>query len=173
MDFNSYYAQMFAAMQERIASEVPEIKWTDLDIGQLEHYDIRPSVNFPCALIDFPSTNFSGEFNQVQFATQLIQCRLAFAPFSNTNNITPEDVRGLGLQYFEIEWKLYKAFQGWCPASEICQPLTRIADGTEKRDDALKVRVLMFNTSSEDDSASPEKINIVRPTLKLKRTIAH
>ena len=54
--------QIFSAVQSRLQQKVSELKWIDFDFGQLDAYELRPPVQFPCALIDIelPETREQG-----------------------------------------------------------------------------------------------------------------
>ena len=82
---------------------------------------------------------------------------------SASNSLAPELVREKALKYFDIENSLYKALKGWAPpvldgdgnlVDYLCQPLNRMGDATEGRNDKLRVRVLHFSTYYQDDSAA-------------------
>lgn len=167
MALNSFYGQMLVAMQERLKDQVTELRWIDQDFGQLEVEAERPPVSFPCALIDFTGSQFSQLLQNVELADNCgISVRVVHAPYSNTNHLTPVASKEMALQYYETENKVYKALKGWNPTYvyhegeedeetiDLCQPLNRIADGTEKREDALRVRAMMFATSYEDATAN-------------------
>lgn len=154
MALQSFYGQLLTAIQDRIRAAVPEVKWTDQDLGQLEADTDRPPVLFPCVLIDFNGSQYADLSYGVQQATNcVVQMRLAFAPYSSSSGATPTPQRELALQYYEIENKLFKAFNNWEPAGEICQAFSRTADATERRDDSLRVRVLLWSTAFEDYTA--------------------
>ncbi|MES1223385.1 MAG: hypothetical protein ABUT20_48265, partial [Bacteroidota bacterium] len=152
MEPTSMYAQIYIAIQKRIAALVPEIKWIDLDVGQLENYGERPAVQFPCVLIDFPGATYSNLSQGVQLWDGNISTRLGFDPFSNTNHLTPDAVKFKGLEYLEIEQKLYAALSGFT-ADDNMQPLVRISDATEGRDDKFRVRQTLFTSAAEDETA--------------------
>lgn len=148
----SLYAQLYEALQEQIKSEVPEIRYIDVDLGQLDYYETRPGVSWPCVMIDFIMGQWSNESGGVQWGDFTVNIRLGFAPFSSANSLAPDVVQEKALQYFEVEWKLYKALQGF-DADGLIQPMTRVSDGTEKREDPFRVRNMAFATSAEDHSA--------------------
>lgn len=169
---NSFYAQMLTAMQARITEAVPEIRYMDIDLGQLEHYEgDRPPVSFPCVLVEFNSTKFAQLGQLVEEGDCSITCRLGFAPYSATNSLAPDEVKEKGLNYFEIENSLYAALKGWAPGEGeelLCQPLNRLSDGTEGRNDKLRVRVLTFTTSYMDDTATNAPVKAT-PGLQIER----
>lgn len=152
----SFYGQFLLALQAHLNEQVPEIRYIDRDLGQLEVQDElgRPRVSLPCVLIDFPDTKYDQEFEGAQMGEPTLMVRLGFAPFSHTNSLAPTEVRMKGLQFWELENKLYVALQGF-DAGGICQPLTRIREASEQREDWLAVRQGYYNTSFEDQSAMP------------------
>lgn len=166
---DSLFAQLFLAIQQQIKSKVPEVLWIDQDLGQLEGYDNRPSVSFPCVLIDFPTTQYSGLGEMVQWADVNISVRLAFAPFSSANSVAPDISKEAALFFYEIEDKLYQALQGFT-ADECVQPMVRISAATERREDTYRVRELIFTTATEDVTAK-YPVNIVKADLDLSKEI--
>jgi hypothetical protein len=120
----SPFAQIFLALQERITEEVPEIIYIDMDYGQLESRE-RPEVAFPAVLIDFPDWAFTDLSNLVQQAEGTVVLKLATDPFSSTSNITPDTYKEDALNILELEYRLYKAMEGWRPGTGI-GPLGRI-----------------------------------------------
>lgn len=157
----SYFGQLFLDLCDHIKAQVPEIKWIDQDFGQLEQFEHRPAVSFPCCLIDFVLANYSNLSELGQAGDVTIQLRLGFAPFSQSNGSAPDSVRIKAVHYYAIEQKVFEAVHGW--ATEYTQPLIRINAGTEQRlsaNDAmdkigLRVRVLNFSTQFEDMSNYP------------------
>lgn len=168
MALQSFFAQLYAALVARLKEKVPQIRWIDMDLSQLEGYEERPPVAWPCLLIDFTTTTYNQEQQQVQWGDVSIQLRLGFAPFSQSSGTAPQAVQEKALQFWELEMKIYQALQGWCPAGNICQPLTRVSAATERRDDPIRVRSMIFSTAFEDTSASPKYTKVERPDLDLE-----
>jgi hypothetical protein len=168
MSLNSLYANLLVELQERITTEVPAIRWVDQDFGQMEHYGERPAVSLPCVLIDFTGTKYDQLGELAEMGDCNIQCRLCFPQFSPSNNLAPDGVKEKALNYYEIENAIYIALKGWCPASDICQPLNRLSDTTERRSDPFRVRVLIFTTSFQDDSAVKVFTQRPRPALNIE-----
>jgi len=153
----NYFADLFLAISDRIKEEVPEIKWIDQDFGQLEVFEMRPSVDFPCALIDFPNATYSQLLELGQMGDVTIMVRLGFAPFSTSNSAAPLEVREKAMEYYQIEQKVFQALHGW--DTEFTDKLIRMAADTEQRDkDGLRVRILTFTTTYHDLSMVPVKV---------------
>lgn len=163
---NSFFALALLRLQNRIEEKVPEIKWMDQDFGQMELPMDRPPVSFPCLLVDFGSTQYDQQHQDIQAGTVAIQFRLCFAPFSNSNFATPAVYRQQAIDYYDIEMKLYRALQGY-DCEDIMQPLTRISAASEEREDTYRVRVITFTTWFEDRSFADEKVTVSRPPLEI------
>lgn len=157
---NDLFGELLIACENRVAEMVTDIRYTNQDMGQLEIIELVPSVSFPCALFDFGDTKYDDLLGLEQTGDLTMTIRLGFAPFSQTSGLQPEDIRRKGLQYYAIENKLHQAFHGWSPTNKagdiIAQPFSRRRATTEKREeDALRVRLLVFTTSFNDESAVP------------------
>ena len=156
----AFFSQAYLSIVARIKEEVPDIKWIDLDIGQLEQDTDRPAVQFPCLLVDFLDTTYDELGQLVETGKSTVQLRLGFAPFSATNSATPVNYQEKALFYFELENKVFIALHGWSLVygeNTISQPLVRKRAATEQRDDTYRVRVMQFTTDFEDDGAMPTR----------------
>jgi hypothetical protein len=160
------FGQLFIDISDRLKSKVLELRWIDQDFGQLEMFEYKPSVSFPCALIDFIQANYTNEAQNGQFGELMIQVRLGFTPFSQSSLISPTDVREKALSFYDVEQKVFEALMGWAPnppseeygTNPYVQSLVRVSAITEHRENdpvGLRVRVLTFSTAYEDYSANP------------------
>jgi hypothetical protein len=164
----SLFEKLFLKLQSCIEAKCPDIRWIDLDLGQLENYEIRPAVSWPCVLIDFNQTSYDQMQNNRQLANLTFTVRLGFDQYSHTANTTPLPVKQKGLKYFRIEQSLYKAIQGF-NADDLMQDCTRVNAATERREgDNFRVRVLTFTAMTEDTSAVPTRIKATRPLLEVE-----
>lgn len=174
MALQSFYGQFLLALQAYLNTEVPEIRYIDRDLAQL---DIGPDdlgrypVSFPCLIIDFTDAVYDQLGNQVQTGTPTLLCRLAAAPFSTSNSLAPTAVREKALKFWELEQKLYVALQGW-DAGGLCQPLTRFRAASEQREDTIAVRQVYFNTFFHDETAAPEMQTAPRPALEVEGVLS-
>jgi hypothetical protein len=162
-EMDSPFSQLYLSLQLRIKEAVPEIKYVAYDIGQLDFYETRPAVDWPCVLIKFPSSVFTNQGDLVQWLDAGILFRIGFTPFSTPNSLAPDIPMKQALGFFEIENKVYKALHGWSPTItiedeevEIAQPLMRMDAVTEDRNDPFIVRAMMMATGGEDASAQAE-----------------
>lgn len=169
---NNYFGQLFIDLCAYLKTAVPELRWIDQDFGQLEHYQVRPEVSFPCALIDFISAQYSGLANLAQVGEVAVNIRLGFAPFSQSYHAAPLDVKEKALEFYTIEQKVFEALQGWAPVKDndnYTQPFSRQSSQTEQRDgdqQALRVRVITFTTQFEDNTAPGVYLKVPKPPLE-------
>jgi hypothetical protein len=152
--YQSYYSLLLLALKARIQQLVPELLLIEHDWNQLANNDTTPITTWPCVFIDFTPSEFSNESELVQWGDVTVQLRLAFPPVA-----APETAGSQALACYEMEAKLYKALQGWQPANEdgiaIGEQLMRLSVTTEEREDAIRVRTILFTTAVEDNSATP------------------
>jgi len=155
-------ANLFQNLIDRLALKVPAIRFIEQDLGQLENYQMRPAVSWPCCMIDIEEFNYSDLQNfHNQLAEGIVSLRIGLVKYTDSNNLTPTVTRENALQYYEIEQQVFTALHGWNPPG--FSKLLRRASGTEKRDDDIRVRVLKFATSFTDSSAAPVTSKVPRP----------
>lgn len=152
---NSYFAQLFLDLQDRIKTELPEIQWIEQDFGQDAFDKWRPKVAFPAVLIDFPSADYESISGEGQMADVTVTLRLLVTPFEQTYEDAPIEVRKSALEFFELEYKLIQAIHGWAPLDEneesYTQPLVRKRITSNNRNDiGLRIRELHFSTSYQE-----------------------
>ena len=149
---NSPFATIYLAVQAQLKSAVSTLNYIDQDLGQLKN--TRPPVMWPCILIDFEDFRFEDVACNVQTATGIIVIRLGFAPFSNTNQVTPSGSVTQALGYYDIEWSVHQALQGWSPGAAFGH-LNRLSVTTQKRADNYRVREIRYSIAFEDYSTKP------------------
>ena len=154
---NSPFANLFLALQEQVHTHVSEIAYIDQDLGQLNS-KTRPPVSWPCVLIDFEGFSFDDLSENVQTAKGTVVLRLGFAPYSNSSVATPPDYKTLALNYYDLEWKLHLAIQGWSPAGDACGHLIRSSATTCPRTDNYRVRELRYKIAFDDYSTKLQKL---------------
>lgn len=146
---DSYFAELYLDIQERIKSEVTEIEWIEQDFGQDAYDKWRPNVAFPAVLIDFTNAEYDNIANEGQTAEVTVTLRLLVAPFEQSYEDAPLEVKQGALEYFELEHKLVRAIHGW--STEYTQPLIRKRITSHNRNDiGLRIRELQFTTAYQE-----------------------
>jgi len=146
---NSYFADLYLDIQERIKSEVPEIEWIEQDFGQDVYDKWRPNVAFPAVLIDFNNADYENIAGEGQTADVSVTLRLLVTPFEHSYEAAPLEVKEGALEYFELEHKLVQAIHGWSP--DYTQPLIRKRITSNNRNDiGLRIRELQFTTAYQE-----------------------
>ena len=147
----SLYNRFLIALQAHIAANLPAIRYVELDLDQLEIYETRPAVAFPCALV-----RIAGNYRQEQLGVQVnnftIVVKLAFDVYGNTSNLVPLAARKKALEYFEIEQELYLKLQGWKADGLLITGLRRISDADQYAEDGMRKRLITFTGSFADDT---------------------
>jgi hypothetical protein len=155
MVYDNPFIQLFEQVQVRIQNECTSIRFIDEDKGQLDHYQVKPAVSFPCVLMDM-DFDFTDIGDNVQEAQGQLVIRLAYPPYSSANNIQLDNtLREKAISYFALEYELYTALQGWQPDgfSYLC----RRKATTERREDNIRVREIRFDVEFTDYTAQPQK----------------
>ncbi|WP_288731650.1 hypothetical protein [uncultured Phocaeicola sp.] len=134
-------------------AEVPELRWTDADEGQLDFYtDERPPVAWPCCLVELsmPDTrDLSSMGDAPQRCTLRAVLTVAFNDCAGLNTRTPKSVREVALKRFDLLEKIKKTVHGkWF--NNFQQPYLRRSCVPQKREDGLKVYEMTFDAAVID-----------------------
>lgn len=134
----------FIALSDKL-KEVTTLKWIDEDMGQMDFYEIRPSVAFPCALIDIELPDCKDLNTTEQNVTARITLRLCFEPTGQSNTAAPVATRERSLTRWETVDALFNLLQGW--SGTTFTELSRKSQVTEKREDKYKVIQQVWETT--------------------------
>ena len=156
---NSPFANLFLAIQQRIADQVTAITFIDQDLGQLST-GTTPAVSWPCVLIDIEDFKFSVLGENAQLSEGVISLKLGFTTTSSSEEATPLTYRQNAIAFYDIEWNLHKALQGWSPGDEYGY-LSRIHAFTEHRKDAIRLRHISYHIAFEDYSTANTETLVV------------
>ncbi len=159
---DSPFATIFEAMMARIQSQVPEIKYIDQDLGQLEGNSLREAVAFPCLLFDFKNWTADDLGSDVQMLQGNVIAKLGFAQFNDTSNINDPLWRTHGLSYWDLEWKVNKALHGWSPGNDF-GTLSRRTMDSENRPRGIRVKPLVYALEFEDYSTDSDTTQVMTP----------
>ncbi len=152
MSLQSPFGKLYTSIMERITEAMPAIKFISQDLGQLDFYDDKPPVTWPCVLIDITEASFEEYLNDLQTVNANVTIRLAHTTYSDISNLSNTQVRELGLKHYELEHELCSYLHNWQPPHDELGVLTRIATATEKRDDNIRVRMITFSTCMQYDA---------------------
>jgi hypothetical protein len=125
-----------------LLSEIPELKYIDLNCGQLQ--EEKPPIAYPAVLINLNanSTDIDGLF---QLYTGTIELTIVCKILSESNNNAPENVRERSLKYLELSEKIWKKLQGYNDAD--FDKITRLTIRDQNIRKGLKTSVQTFETS--------------------------
>lgn len=157
---------IFTAVQQRLSEKVAELHWIDFDFGQLDSYQMRPPVQFPCALIDIelPETRDRGE--RMQQCRVAITLRVAFEQPGQTSQKTPQYVRDRALSIYDILKKIHAALHGYDGAE--FGKIVRRSLTTERREDPLKVFNMRFETSYTETIPREWVETVITPVIEMR-----
>jgi hypothetical protein len=163
MAVESPLADLFLQIQERIKTTVPAVKWIDLDFGQMDinTNEYKPPVIFPCSLIDLTGLTFEDLSGGNQTAMGKVIIRLSVAPFSQSNQVTSLPQRERAIEFLEIEYQIAKSLHNWKPTG--FNRLLRRSQDKLDREDTLRERIIGFDFSYTDTSASKLFTKVPRP----------
>ncbi|OQB81401.1 MAG: hypothetical protein BWX87_00666 [Bacteroidetes bacterium ADurb.Bin123] len=135
--------EVIILISNRLKSQVPAIKWIDIDTGQLDILTQRPPVAFPACLVDltYPQCDDTGE--HIQIVTANVILRLAFDFTGATNSASP--VRETSLGFLDVIEAVHEALQGW--SNSALSSFSRINAQPERRKDGLKVYRITYQTA--------------------------
>jgi len=142
---------IYTAVMERLKTQVPALKWIELDIGQLSQQ--QPPVAFPCALVGIKLTRCQSVTDTQQDCEARITVRLAFNTQLNTAAAVPDAARNTSLAVYDTIAAVYAALQGW--GTDNFDSLSRTAQGDEPPRNGLFSYKLEFSTTFEDETATP------------------
>ena len=139
--------EIFKSLRTRL-KEVPGINHIDMDKGQLDHYELRPSVAFPCILIDLqrPRSEDRDQRGTQQTSAVMINIRIGFDFTGETSSHTPDEKLDTSLAYYDMVELVYKKLQGWKDTGFTI--LSNKGERTERRPDRYKVVNLPFGSQT-------------------------
>ena len=141
---------IYEAIAAQLKANVPELKWIDLEKGQMNF--ARPPILFPAALIQIQLPKTENLNAKKQMCNALITVRLCFDYNGNTDiTSTPDEARAESLAYFDIKQKVYINLQAFS-TSEM-NGLERVNEFDDLRPDNYKVSGISFATHYRDDTA--------------------
>jgi hypothetical protein len=143
---------LYKAVMERLKTEVPSIRWIDLDEGQIDMQKERPGIAFPGVLIGISLPKCEDQYGDVQLCrAEMIVRVVQNPPAGRTNSEAPEEVRETTMKRYELIDSVYRALQGF--GTQEFSRLSRIRQAKEDRRDGLFVYRISFYTEFLDMGA--------------------
>lgn len=147
------------AVQDRLLELLPEkIAYLAEDWGQLDFYNERPPVNFPCVLIDIAEAEFSDCTRKVQLGEAILTVRVAHFDPVNISALAPN--RNKAFRMFVLLRLIYTQLQGL--SGEGFRPYAHIPAAV-KREDAIREYVMQFRFGGTDNAAYKPRKRRRRP----------
>jgi hypothetical protein len=143
---------IYLAVSEQLRNEVPELRWIDLDEGQLDYSGgARPAITFPAVLVGIALTRCSTLYGKVQHCDAAVTVRIAQnPPVSRTAAGAPEAVRLTALERYGLVERIHATLQDF--GTEQFGGLSRIRQAKEMRGDGLFVYKIEYQTDFRDES---------------------
>ena len=140
--------EIFMTVCDRLKTEVPQLRWIDAEEGQLNSAE-RPSVAFPCCLIEIAYPSCQTYMGGTQKINAQIQLKVAFEKAGSTHAAAPKLVREHALCRMDTLEKIHRTLQWW-NGGNLFNPMRRIRCAPEKRADGLKVYDVTYETEFID-----------------------
>ncbi|TZF81807.1 hypothetical protein FW774_17270 [Pedobacter sp. BS3] len=129
--------------------ELPTIQYADRDRGQIDKYEGKPAVKFPCCLISVSLPKRKNLDTHTQLCNVTVTLRFAFERLNDASNIASETRRAQAVKYYDTVEAAETLFQGWNCGGKT-SPLECTATVDEQRPDMDIVRFTFTGTYVKD-----------------------
>ena len=146
--------QILTDIQQRLADQVPALKYIDQDWGQLDYYSPNPPVKWPCALVDIVQAQFTNTGGGGQLGMVQVKVRVGDLQLSPSSTKAPAAARAAALSIWEVLKDLHKALHGWAGHRHYSK-LIRTAQQRIRREDGVRIYEITYTTQITDNSAVP------------------
>jgi|SRR5690554_718 len=133
-----------------LLKEIPQLRYIDLDTGQLMAE--KPAISYPAALIEIDLTNSEDMGGGTQLCNAHFTIRIVTKAIQETNANAPAPVIKSALEWLRLQNAVYKKLQGFGNAQ--FYPFSRKSGKNEFIRTGIKTFVIRFETSFHDHSAS-------------------
>lgn len=153
--------QIFNEIMNKL-KQTPSLNYCAEDWGQLNFE--QPPLNFPCALIDLGSAEFSQASNRVQLGEGVINITIADVNQSVVQNM-PQAMQNNSFRIFDIIDEINAQLHGF--EGDNFGKLTRISVSKVIREDLIREFVINYRFTFKDASAQPvrQKLSDVTPQI--------
>ena len=139
------YLKLFELLEQ-----IPELKYVDLDYGQLQ--EEKPPLAYPAALIKVAVPSVQNVDDLFQLTNADISITLVFKKSGETHSLAPAEIRKEALAYLRLNETLHRTLQGY--EDNVLSPFSRasVADPVLRK--GLKTTVHRYATLWREDTAS-------------------
>lgn len=141
--------ELYLKLQE-LLKQIPQLRYIDLDTGQLMME--QPPISYPAALIEIDLASSEDIGANIQHCNVNFVIRLVTKAIGETNANAPAPVIKSSLEWLRLQNEVYKKLQGYGDAA--FYPFSRRSGKNEVTRIGLKTFALRFETSFHDHSAS-------------------
>jgi hypothetical protein len=159
--------QIIQNVQDRLAQDVPALKYVDQDWGQMDFYP-NPPVKYPCALIDIQSAQYSNTGNFIQQGTAVVVIRLFDLKLSNSSQKAPDNQKENAKKIWQLIEDVNRALHGQNFLQEGYGLPMRTQMRRTKRNDGCFQTELYYSVQFTDATTEPAQMSVlsVQPELK-------
>ena len=136
-------------IQNKLTSEVTDLKYVDEDWGQLNMY--QPPVKWPCCLIDITAINYTHlgiDRTKVPQTRQTgkiaVKLTLANLKLTNSSGMAPQSQKDQAWFIWDLADKIHEKLHGFCPG-ENCTKMMRSNLQRSVRDDGVQEYFITYN----------------------------
>lgn len=143
-------SHIYTALRAHIKTELTDIKWIDIDKGQLELFGDRPPVSFPCVLMEFqiPSTRDYNHKKTLQQCQVVITLKIGFSFTGDTHSAKSDAALDDGLAYLHLCEAVHEKIQGY--QDEVFTAITRQRMTEQQLPNNHKMMTITYTTSYSD-----------------------
>ena len=128
----------------RLQEEVPELRYVAEDWGQLDFYEDKPPVKFPCALVSVSGIKFEPVTAGVRYATMTVLVRVADAPAVSGTMAAPREYRERAFSILDLMDRIGNALYAF--GGEDFNELEQKEITHYGREDAIREYAMTFET---------------------------
>lgn len=129
----------------RLLEEVPELRYVAEDWGQLDFYEDKPPVKFPCALVSVSNIKFESQTAGVRYATMTVLIRVADAPSVSGTMAAPKEYRDRAFSILDLMDRIGNALYAF--GGEDFDELEQREITHYGREDAIREYAMTFETA--------------------------
>jgi len=103
---------VYKSIRDRLA-EIAELRYIELNFGQLEGDDDQYPVHFPAALIDFERIEWGTTTQRIQNGLATVRLTVLFENYNMSSNLQPSDISDAALTEFTLLNQIQSKLQGY------------------------------------------------------------